>query len=494
MLRLPYLKTIVFIAVLLFTFILRAHNYERVPTPNHLDEQLYALSGINLIETGVPVSWSTLDYPKDAEVYKGIISYKGGDPSASVTLYKPWLDEPPLFSLLVGQAAHLFGADRNGFIPSSFIRFPMIFISTLTSILIFFIAKKVSGYWSGILAMFIYGTEPIMVFASRSAMPETLISLLFCLTIYLLLKYQEENKFAYIFTIPFLAGLAGLSKPTGYFILPLALFVVFMEIYKKKPIKWNRVVKNISYLILATLPFLAIYIWYGNHFSPEIFSKIVSIQGFRPAGFNSLSWFFITPGYDTSIFRSSWYVFSLIAAAFFVFSPKQKMGKFISLSFIYWLAIVMLSGGENDLLSWYRFPTFPLLAIFGAWGIEYLFRRADFFASFLISGFLLGNRMLLVNAFRPNVDPNTFRYIFSALLLPSLADWVFNNKWLKRLSRIIIVGVVAVGMWWNIKYIYNAYELTCENKTCPMVPTTALSRLHYPIIWRIFVLGEPTLR
>ncbi len=95
--RLAQFKTIVFLAVFVFTFILRAHSYERVPTSNHLDEMLYAWSGINMIETGTPVSWSTLDYPKRAEVYKGMISYKGGIPEASVTLYKPWLDEPPLF-------------------------------------------------------------------------------------------------------------------------------------------------------------------------------------------------------------------------------------------------------------------------------------------------------------------------------------------------------------------------------------------------------------
>jgi hypothetical protein len=67
------------------------------------------------------------------------------------------------------------------------------------------------------------------------------------------------------------------------------------------------------------------------------------------------------------------------------------------------------------------------------------------------------------------------------------------KKWLKKISRIIIVGVVIVGMWWNIKYVYNAYELNCESKTCPMVPATKLSSLYYPFIWRLFVLGEPTL-
>ncbi len=492
--RLPYLKIVVFTIVLIFTFILRAHNYERVPTSNHLDEQLYALSGINLIETGTPVSWSTLDYPKSAEVFKGAISYKGGAPSASVTLYKPWLDEPPAFSLIVGEAAHLFHADRNGFIPSSYIRFPMIFISALTSIFVFLIARKVSGYWTGILAMLIYGTEPIMVMASRSAMPETFIALLFCLSVYLLLKYQDSKKFIYIAPIPILAGIAGLSKPTGYFILPLAIFVVFVRLYKDKPVKWRPIIKNLAYLILATLPFLAIYIWYGNHFSPEIFSRILSIQGSRPAGFNSLAWFFITPSFDTSIFRSSWYVFCLAAAAFFVFRPKEKSAQLISLSFVYWLAVIMLSSGENDLLAWYRFPILPFLAIFGAWGIQYLFKKADFFATFFAAGFLLGSRMLLVNAFRPNIAVGTYRLAFCSLVAPSLLNLVFKKDWLKKISQIVIIGVVIVGMWWNVKYIYNAYELACESQTCPMVPSTALSSLHYPLIWRFFVLGKPALQ
>lgn len=485
-----FIKISILLLVFLFTFILRAHNYERVPTPNHLDEQLYALSGIYLIETGTPVSWSTLDYPKNAEVFKGVISYLGGQPSASVTLYKPWLDEPPLFSLLVGEAAHLFHADRTGWIPSSYIRFPIVIISALTSILVFLIADTVSGFWTGILAMLIYGTEPIMVFASRSAMPETLIAFFFCLTVYLLLKYQKASKFIYLLPIPILAGLAGLSKPTGYFILLLALYVVFAVLYKQKPINWKSILKNLFYLTAATLPFVAIYIWYGFHFSPEIFKRILSIQGFRPAGFSSLTWFFISPSFSTSIFVSSWYVFCLVSAVFFIFQPKDGLKKFVSLSFIFWVAVVMLSSGENDLLAWYRFPALPLLAILGTWGIQYIFEKADFFASFIATGFLLGSRALLVNAFRPNVSPENYRLAFSGLIAPSLANSIFNKNWLKKISQIVIVGVVVVGMWWNIKYIYNAYELNCENQTCSMVPSTILSSLHYPVIWRLFVLGK----
>jgi 4-amino-4-deoxy-L-arabinose transferase-like glycosyltransferase len=320
-----------------------------------------------------------------------------------------------------------------------------------------------------------------------------LIAFFFCLAIYLLLKYQKTNNFRFLLSIPILAGLAGLSKPTGYFILFLAIYVVFVVLYRQKQINWKSIFKNLSYLIIATLPFVAVYIWYGFHFSPEIFKKIISIQGFRPAGFNSLSWFLISPSFSTTIFRSSWYVFCLVSAIFFIFNPKDNLKKFISLSFVYWLIIVMLSSGEGDLLAWYRFPTLPFLAIMGTWGIQYIFEKANFFASFLAIGFFLGSRPLLSNAFRPNVSPEVYRLTFSALMIPSLANTIFNKSWLKKISQIIIVGVVIVGMWWNVKYIYNAYELACESQTCPMVPTTILSNLHFPVIWRFFVLGDSVL-
>ena len=139
-----WFKILIFIFIFVFTFILRAHNYEKTPGALHLDEMLYAWSGIYLIETGVPVSWSTLDYPKRAEVFKGIINYKGGQPETSVTLYKPWLDEPPLFSLIVGFFAHINGAARTDFIPSSYIRIPSIIFASLVSIFIFLIALSSS--------------------------------------------------------------------------------------------------------------------------------------------------------------------------------------------------------------------------------------------------------------------------------------------------------------------------------------------------------------
>lgn len=491
----------IFCVILYFTFVLRAHNYDRVPTANHLDEMLYAWSGLYLIETGIPVSWSTLDYPDRAEVFKGIINYKGGLPSTSVTLYRPWLDEPPLFSLIVGYFAHINGADRHEFVPSSFIRIPTVIFAAVTSVLVFLIARLVSGYWTGILSMLLYGTIPVIVFASRTAMPENFIAMIFTLIIYLLLKFYLNQKFRYLIVLPFLIGMAGLAKPTGYFLLPITIFIVFVAYFHKKQLSlaW----KSMFYIIALTLPFIGLFFWYGLSMDPEIFWQITSVQSHRPVGFGSLAWFFITPSYDTIILRDSWYVFCLVAAGYFIIKSRlsfktvnefNEISQIVLLAFVYWVIIVMISGGENDLLSWYRFPALPFLAIIGAWGLQVVVKKSDFFSSFLVFGMLLGNRMLLVNAFRPNIEPMNYRFIFSGLMFPSLLSSVFHYPIFQKISKIFIVGAIIVGIYFNVVYIYNAFEIQCESKTCPIVPSTSFSTLHFPILWRLIDLGEPKYR
>jgi 4-amino-4-deoxy-L-arabinose transferase-like glycosyltransferase len=484
--RLPYLKIIIFLFVLLFTFILRAHDYEREPTSNHLDEQLYAWSGIYLIETGIPVSWSTLDYPKSAEVYRGDINYKGGLPRASVTLYKPWLDEPPLFSVLVGYFAHLYGANRNQFIPSTYIRIPLIFIAALVSVFVFLIAQKLFGYKTGILAMLIYGVTPIFVFGSRSAMPENLIALCYVVSMWLLLKYREKLKFWPLIPIPILAGVAGLSKPTGYLLVLFALFVTVWFSVKKIPVK--TLIKYSAYLIIGVLPFIAFYFWYGNHFDPAIFKTIFAIQSGRPVGFSSFAWFLISPSYATFTMKDGWYLFSVVYALYLLIKPHKDMNlKFISLAFIFWVLVVMFTGGEGDPLPWYRFPVFPVLSIISALGIKHLLKVNNLFSTFIFFGLLLTGRYLLSTPFNPNVRPLDYKIWLVILLIPGLLSFIFKSRFIKSLNKLVAVGIIIVGIFFNTCLIYRYYDLVCEALTCPMVPTTKLSELRFPFVWRYLV-------
>lgn len=474
----------IFIIVLIFTFILRAHNFDRVPVMGHLEEQMFAWAGINLIERGIPRAWSSLDFPERAIVYKGAVDYQGGEPTVHVNMVEPWLEHPPLFSLLVGSFAHWYQADRDGVIPTSFIRTPLMIASIFTSIMIFLVTRLISGYWTAILAMLIYGVTPILALGSRLAVPENIIALIYLIVIYLLIKFQLDQKFKYLFAIPILVGIAGLSKATGFFPIFLAIYVVLLK----------HSYKSVLYLFVATLPFVVLFFAYGLYFDKEIFWRITAIQASRPVGFGGLGWFFVSPAYDITELVDGWFIFLLLSAAFFLFSPQGGLKRFISLSFIFWVAVVMFSGGETDLLPWYRFPSYPLLAILGAWGVQTLVRRADFFATFLIAGLLLGNRMLLVNAFRPNMLPMNFRLIFMLLLLPVLLNSIFKKDYLEKLTRMVLVSIIIIGIYFNIVYIYNIFELKCESQSCPIGPSTKLSTIHFPFIWRWLVLGEPKLR
>src|SRR5476651_2315075 len=95
-----FIQIFLFCAIFIFTFILRAHNYEKNPSIGHLEEQMYGWAGQYLIEEGAPVAWSSLSYPDKNEVYRGEINYNGGQPVVHVRLYKPWFDQPPLYALI----------------------------------------------------------------------------------------------------------------------------------------------------------------------------------------------------------------------------------------------------------------------------------------------------------------------------------------------------------------------------------------------------------
>ena len=69
-------KVGLFVLLFYFLTVIKLHGYDRYPAPSHGEELLYSWSGIYLIETGTPVSWSTLDYPKEYRVFDGIVGDK----------------------------------------------------------------------------------------------------------------------------------------------------------------------------------------------------------------------------------------------------------------------------------------------------------------------------------------------------------------------------------------------------------------------------------
>ncbi|MFZ2202602.1 MAG: glycosyltransferase family 39 protein [Microgenomates group bacterium] len=476
------LKVGLFLVLFYFLTVIKLHGYDRVPAPAHGEELLYSWSGINLIETGTPISWSTLDYPKENKVFEGIVGDKH-NLFMPATLWKPWLDEPPLYSLLSGGAAHLFGADRTKVIPPAYSRIPSVIASLVTMALIFLVGFKFFGYWTGVLSMIFYGLSPILVLGSRLSVPENMIALGVIGSLLLAKKYLEKPNLVFPIAVGLTAAVLGLMKPTGFFLAPLT---IFLTLAKKK---WG----HAGIILALTLVGVAAFLAYGYYYDWDLFMKIVSIQGRRFAGWTGLAYIFNSPAYDIDLLFDGWYIFGMVAAIFFALRENKSRGlKLICLFFFYWLMVAVLSGTEQDLLPWYRYPLFPLIGIFGALGLQWLYKRADFFAMVLGIGLLLTSRFYLMNAFRPTTPTIVFRLVFFAALIPSLLDYAWKVSWAKKASQIILVAFIGLGMFFNAKYLYTIFEIRCESISCPFGPSIGLSETKLPFFWRLFVPGENT--
>jgi len=435
-----------------------------------------------LIETGTPVSWSTLSYPKENTIYDGVV----GDINNvyfPATLRKPWLDEPPLYSLVSGGVAHLFGADREQVPPSSYTRIPSVLVSLITMVAVFWVGWVFFGFTVGFVATVFYGLTPIFVMGSRLSVPENVIAAAVVLTLVPLKNYLRRPYLIFAVILGSIAAILGLMKPTGFFFAPL---VVFFMIRKKR---WA---DSLVVLGITTLGVIA-FLYYGYSYDWNIFKVILSEQGQRFAGWSGMAHILYSPAYDIFITRDGWYIFSLFSAFLMVLKrKKQEEDLILSIFFVYWLLIAVFSGTEGDLLPWYRSPMFPLLAIFGSRGLIKMFKDADFFSAVFTVGLLMTGRVLLLNAFRPTTPTIVFRVVFFLAMLPGLGMLVWKNNWLRWLVRGLMLVCVIMGAWYNVKYIYNAFELRCESIVCPIGPSTKLSEVRFPFFWRYLVLPDST--
>jgi 4-amino-4-deoxy-L-arabinose transferase-like glycosyltransferase len=475
-------KVVAVVISIIVLVIVRLHDYDRMPTPGHAEELLYGWSGIYLIEEKVPQSWSTLDYPKENLVFDGIVGDKN-NMYLPAKLYRPWLDEPPLYSLLSGGAAHLMHADRTKVLPPSYIRIPSVLASIATMMLVFWVGLDFFGFSVAMLALWFYGTSPIMVFGSRLSVPENIIALGAIALLLLAKKYLKSPGRWFGWTAGIMSAVLGLMKPTGFFVAPLAIFLAA----KKK--RWTDVI------VIAVLTLLGIFafIMYGRYFGWDIFKRIIEIQGVRFAGWTGLSYILTSPAYDIVEFYDGWYLLALIFALFFsIKKNNSKEIKLLNLFFFFWLLVGLFGGTEQDLLPWYRYPLFPLLALYGGLGIQYVYKKINFQGVALVLGLALTSRWYLHNAFRPTTPPNTFRLVMLIALLPSLIDLAWKKPWTRKFSRLILIAALILGAFYNYKYIYSAFAIRCEAITCPFGPTTKLSEVKLPVLWRFLIPKDPT--
>lgn len=470
----------IFILIISFSFffIIKSFNYDRYPLLGHLEEYAYSWMGIHLLETGVPKTWS----PGGENVFQDI-AFSGKIANYGAELYvdilAPWLDLPPLYGLLSGGAAHFFGFNKWSVLPASAIRLPAIIFSFLTTIILFLLVKKLFNFKIALLGSAIYSLTPLFVFSQRLSVAENGITFFYVLAVYLTALYIEKRKWYYLFFLPILPGIAGLMKPTGF-------FIVFLEVFL---LAKNKLWRETIFSFFGVFWFIGIFLYYGWTVNWEVFRQVTLNQSKRPVGFLGLPFIFSTSGFSIEPFYDGWYIFSLLSAFYLsVRNFRKKSYQIIACAFIFWLMVVVFSGGQADMLLWYRYPAFPFIAVFGSLMLFEIIKNPNLFTSIIVVGMLLTGRVFLSNEFRPMVEPFKFRLGVFLLVLPAISYSLFKMPLFKKINRIFLIGVIIGGLFLNTKAIYSFFPIVSASKDFPIGPGNFLSEIHLPLIWRLFLV------
>ncbi len=368
-----------------FGILLRLNNYDRIPGFTETqDEFFYPWSGMTFLTTGIPIGWSW--FPSYAK--RDIVTYWG----AKYPLVSPWIEKPPLFSLMSGAWVLLNGERKLDQVRLSTIRLVPIGLSFLTIVLTGVLASQVFNKKTGIVAAILYAVIPPIVLSNRMSLTENLLTPLSLLTTIILL-YQSSRK-SWRFWQPFIAGISAaavvLTKNIG--IVSGVLAIMFFLTQKR----WNAAVV----CALIVLTGILIHPLIGYYYNWKLFVEVMNQYkiGFINQGLPQLiQTIFTYPVITTKdrllpdgalllgyllLFSSPLWILNrknaqqpqieehkltnstrgFISAPFLISNLPEKLLLAFPLGVILLLA-VLASGSGYSFYGWHVYPLFPYLVI-----------------------------------------------------------------------------------------------------------------------------------
>ena len=367
-----YHKTWLFCVCISFLgAVLRIDHYNSIPVDNWTaDEYAFAWSGMSLIQKHVPTGWSWLK----AYGYAPVIEWHGN----LYRLVTPFLDHPPLFSLIVGIAAILGGANSLFDCTLTSIRIPSLIFGISSIILLYILSYRLYGTPVAVISSIVFATNPSLVFLSRLAVSENFILFLTLATLLCLLEFFKTSKKNYLYISAFLAGLASLAKITGIF---LVILLCLLLIYKKR---WQ---ESIVALTIGLILF-SIYFMYGWIYNLHLLISILHEHSERYTDILLFKYIIFQPGMP---FFDAWNIFSwLVLISTLRLSQKKLQAQIVFLPIIIYLFILLFTGAQSHFYPWYFIPLYPFLSLTLGIFIYKFMRKPDFISLSLIVLFVGG--------------------------------------------------------------------------------------------------------
>jgi 4-amino-4-deoxy-L-arabinose transferase-like glycosyltransferase len=137
-------------------------------------------------------------------------------------------------------------------------RIPIIFLSLLLGLSVFFWAERLFGFKAGIFALFLYSFSPIILAHSRLVTYDIGVSLFITLAFYSLWKYLNQPSNSRVILSGMSLGLALLSKFNAIILIPS--FIALIYIYRPKR-RFSHFV--IILFLIFLIAFFTLWVGYG---------------------------------------------------------------------------------------------------------------------------------------------------------------------------------------------------------------------------------------
>lgn len=323
-------------------------SYRLYTTPHFgstFDEFAWTWQGMNIIQHGVPTSWSPHALYKN---YK-IVKYKG----AYFRLVTPYLEHPPAFGIVAGSYAIFNGATGMFDVDLKTIRGLALILGSLSIIGVYLLASKLYDKKIGLISSFLYAIVPTIVIGSRIVQNENFFIPLWLFALYLTAVNIKKKSKLVLISICLLCALMVLSK------IPFVaggVSIIGIFLYFKK-------YKYALAVFSSILGGFLIYAIYGLYLDHNLFINLLRFQSQRyDIVFNSVYALFQKPYLVDSFYTDGWIFWGWIS--FFLLLVKDfKKNAILIIALLSYFIIFVAGIPDEPGHGWYRYPFYPFLII-----------------------------------------------------------------------------------------------------------------------------------
>lgn len=430
-LKVGSLKPLLFLALILIAVLLRAGNLGEF-RPMDPDEVSWLMVGTSLIKTGKPTAWT---------MFGGAYGKAGIAAGETVT---PYLDHPPLFSLLVGGWAYWLGETNAAQFNWELVRIPMIVISVLTIIVTWLFVRRVFGGTMANFVLLAFVFFPTHVVTSRIIAAEHLIGLLLILGLYLFAVFETtEKKGVRRATGTGMALLCVVSLMIKLSAVVIPATLCFLALYRRR---WYLGVL----LVLSSAVSVLLLLGYGYYYDWAAFVNVVVSHNGRPQNL-AYFWTIFTSldignygMYDPSVIVGFIGVVSLAiwcrikANAVLIFTPM------LAISFLF------LYVAPESLYGWYKYLAYPLMAI----GLGYVFTQL-YRQKYEYLVFFLPLVSMMLQHSQIFVDQDDRRIAVAVFYVVAVLPVLLKNRWWQLRPSFIslLMFLFAFEVMWVLRVL-----------------------------------------